>query len=96
MNKMGYSIARINMLGNAHPNGLTRLKMWADKVLENTISNNYSDRFTRNFRLVVPLRLLQSKIQNPKSKIDRHITHPLLKLGKLSKILQKLLDRGEP
>jgi hypothetical protein len=45
------------MVGNAHPTGVTRLKLWADKVLENTISNIFNDRFTHSFSLVVPLHI---------------------------------------
>jgi hypothetical protein len=51
-----YKLAEIYMVGSAHPTDSTRLKMWADKLLENTISNILSDRVTHIFSLVVPLQ----------------------------------------
>jgi hypothetical protein len=51
------SFVRVERAGNAHPTGVTRLKLWAFRTLKNTISNISSDRFTHIFSLVVPLRL---------------------------------------
>jgi hypothetical protein len=42
-------------VGDAHPTGLTGLKLWAFRTLKNTISNILSDRFTHSFSPVVPL-----------------------------------------
>jgi hypothetical protein len=50
-------LLQVDKVGNAHPTGLTRLKLWAFKTLKNTISNIFSDRFTHSFSLVSPLQL---------------------------------------
>ena len=43
--------------------GVTRLKLWADKVLKNTIINISSEIFIHIFSLVVPLHFLQQLFQ---------------------------------
>jgi hypothetical protein len=47
---------KAQMVGNAHPTGVTGLKLWAFRTLKNTISHILSDRFTHSFNPVVPIK----------------------------------------
>jgi hypothetical protein len=44
------------LVGNAHPTGSTRLKLWAFGSVKNTLGNTLSDRFTHRIKRVEPLR----------------------------------------
>ena len=92
--------AETDVVGTAHPTGMTRLKLWAFRTLKNTISNILSDRFTHSFSLVTPLHfsiintlmLDREKILNTIYKIDSlHLEDPSISIywDELNKLLSE-------